>query len=106
MILAMGARRELGIEFDLAKVMRIELGKPGKFDRPMTQEEIIDKLEQRIGHEGRVIFENFVREMQRLEARQQVEQQQQQRQQQEQERRQQRQHHAGAAMEIRKSTNW
>jgi hypothetical protein len=44
--------------------MRIELGKPGEFDRPMTPEEIIDKLEQRIGHEGRVIFENFVREMQ------------------------------------------
>jgi hypothetical protein len=73
--------------------MRIELGKPGEFDRPMTPEEIIDKLEQRIGHEGRVIFENFVREMQRLEARQQVEQQQQQ--QQEQERRQQRQQDAG-----------
>ena len=57
----------------LAKVMRIELGKPDEFDRPKTPEEIIDKLEQRIGHEGRVIFENFVREMQRLEARQQVE---------------------------------
>jgi hypothetical protein len=66
----------------LAKVMRIELGKPGEFDRRMTPEEIIDKLEQRIGHEGRVIFENFVREMQRLEARQQLEQQQQQQQQQ------------------------
>ena len=58
----------------LAKVMRIELGKPGEFDRPMTPEEIIDRLEQRIGHEGRVIFENFVRDMQRLEARQQMEQ--------------------------------
>ena len=67
---------------------KIELGKPGEFDRPMTPEEIIDRLEQRIGHEGRVIFENFVREIQRLEARQQVEQQQQQ--QQEQERRQER----------------
>jgi hypothetical protein len=79
----------------LAKVMRIELGKSGEFDRRMTPEEIIDKLEQRIGHEGRVIFENFVREMQRLEARQQVEQQQQQRQQQEQERSQERQQDAG-----------
>ena len=38
----------------LAKVMRIELGKPGEFDRAMTPEEIIDRLEQRIGHEGRV----------------------------------------------------
>ena len=84
--------------------MRIELGKPGEFERRATPEEIIAKLEQRIGHEGRVIFENFVREMQRLEARQQVEQLQQQ--QQEQEPRQQRQHRAGAAMTIRKSTNW
>src|SRR5262245_2894569 len=61
----------------LAKLMRIELAKPDEFDRPKTPEEIIGKLEQRIGPEGRVIFENFVREMQRLEARQQVEQQQQ-----------------------------
>jgi hypothetical protein len=78
--------------------MRIELGKPGEFDRPMTPEEIIDRLEQRIGREGRVIFENFVREMQRLEAHQQVEQQQQQ--QHEQERRQQQpQDAAGGAIE-------
>src|SRR5215471_1990406 len=74
----------------LAKVMRIELGKSGEFERRATPEEIINKLEQRIGPEGRVIFERFVKEMQRLEARQQVEQQQQQRQQQERERRQQR----------------
>ena len=74
----------------LAKVMRIELGKPGEFERRATPEEIIDKLEQRIGHEGRVIFENFVREINRLEAEQQLEQQQQQ---QEQERRQQRRQH-------------
>jgi hypothetical protein len=61
----------------------------------MTPEEIIDKLEQRIGHEGRVIFENFVREMQRLEARQQLEQQQ--LQQEEQERRQRRRQHHGVS---------
>ena len=83
----------------LAKVMRIELGKPGEFDRPKTPEEIIDKLEQRIGPQGRIIFENFVREMNRLEAEQQLEQQERQqeeeRQQQEQRRQQQqqRQHH-------------
>ena len=52
-------------------------------------------LEQRIGHEGRVIFENFVRAMQRLEARQQLEQQQ--LQQQEQERRQRRRQHHGVS---------
>ena len=57
----------------LAKVMRIELGKPGEFDRPPTPEEIIDKLEQRIGPKGRIIFENFVREINRLQAEQQLE---------------------------------
>ena len=59
----------------LAKVMRIELGKPGEFDRPPTPEEIIDKLEQRIGPKGRIIFENFVREINRLQAEQQLEEQ-------------------------------
>jgi hypothetical protein len=77
----------------LAKVMRIELGKPGEFGRPQTPEEIIDKLEERIGPKGRIIFENFVREINRLQAEQQLEQQQ--HQQHEQERRRQlRQHHA------------
>ena len=42
----------------LAKVMRIELGKPGEFDRPMTPEEIIDRLEQRIGHLANKILED------------------------------------------------
>jgi hypothetical protein len=48
----------------LAKVMRIELSKPGEFDRARTPEEIIDKLEERIGPKGRIIFENFVRDKQ------------------------------------------
>jgi hypothetical protein len=52
--------------------MRIELGKPGEFDRPKTPEEIIEKLEQRIGSKGREIFENFVREINRLQAEQQA----------------------------------
>jgi hypothetical protein len=76
----------------LAKVMRIELGKPGEFDRPMTPEEIIDKLEQRIGPKGRIIFENFVREINRLQAEQQERQQEEERQQQEQRRQQQQRH--------------
>ena len=66
----------------LAKVMRIELGKPGEFDRPKTPEEIIDKLEQRIGPKGRILFENFVRQINQLQAEQQLEQQQQQQQEQ------------------------
>ena len=77
----------------LARVMRIELGKPGEFDKPKTPEEIIDKLEERIGPKGRVNFENFVRQINQLQAEQQLEQQQQQQQEQER-RRQRRQHHA------------
>jgi hypothetical protein len=80
----------------LAKVMRIELGKPGELDRPKTPEEIIDKLEQRIGPKGRIIFENFVRQINQLQAEHQLEeqerQQEQERQRQEQGR-QQRQRH-------------
>jgi hypothetical protein len=55
--------------------MRIELGKPGEFDRPKTPEEIIDELEQRMGPKGRIIFETFVREINRLQAEQQSEEQ-------------------------------
>jgi hypothetical protein len=55
--------------------MRIELGRPGEFNRPKTPGEIIDELEQRIGPNGRIIFENFVREINRLQAEQQLEEQ-------------------------------
>ena len=59
----------------LARVMRIELGMPGEFERPRTPEEIIDKLEDRIGPKGRKLFEDFVREINKLQAEQQLEQQ-------------------------------
>jgi hypothetical protein len=62
----------------LARVMRIELGKPGEFERQQTPEEIIDKLEERIGPKGRALFEDFVREINKLQAEQQLEQQRQQ----------------------------
>ena len=52
--------------------MRIELSKPSEFERPRTPEEIPDKLEERIGSKGREIFENFVREINRLQAEQQA----------------------------------
>ena len=44
-----------------------ELG--GEFERPRTPEQILDKLEERIGSKGREIFENFVREINRLAGR-------------------------------------
>jgi hypothetical protein len=83
--------------------MRIELGKPGEFERPRTPEEIIDKLEERIGPKGRALFEGLVRKINMLQAEQQQEEQ---RQQEQEQLRQHRQHHAESAMAIRKSTNW
>jgi hypothetical protein len=56
----------------LAKVIRWEIGEPGAFDRPRSPEEVMDRLEQRIGPEGRKLFERFLREVQQLEERQQL----------------------------------
>jgi hypothetical protein len=33
----------------------------GEFDRSLTPEEIMDKLEKRVGPEGRKLFEQFLR---------------------------------------------
>ena len=56
----------------LSKVMRWEVGEPGAFERPRSPEEVMDRLEQRIGPEGRKLFEGFLREVQQLEERQQL----------------------------------
>src|SRR6516164_2679120 len=56
----------------LAKVIRWEIGEPGAFDQPRSPEEVIERLEQRIGPEGRQLFERFLREVQQLEERQQL----------------------------------
>jgi hypothetical protein len=66
----------------LARIIKWEFGPVGAFDRPRTPEEIIDKLEERIGPKGRVLFEDFVRKINMLQAEQQLEQQQQQEQEQ------------------------
>jgi hypothetical protein len=87
----------------LARIIKWEFGPAGAFDRPRTPEEIIDKLEERIGPKGRALFEDFVRKINMLQAEQQLEQQ---KQQEQEPLRQQRQHHAESAMAIRKSTNW
>jgi hypothetical protein len=70
----------------LARIIKWEFGPAGAFDRPRTSEEIIDKLEERIGSKGRDIFEEFVRKINMLQAEQQLEQQQQQEREQEQRR--------------------
>ena len=56
----------------LAKVIRWEIGDPGAFDRPRSPEEVVERLERRIGPEGRKLFERFLREVQQLEERQQL----------------------------------
>jgi hypothetical protein len=38
------------------KVIRWEVGQANEFDRTLTPEEIMDKLEQRVGPEGRKLF--------------------------------------------------
>ena len=41
--------------------------------RTMTPEEIMDKLEERVGPEGRKLFEQFLRKVNKLQAQQQLE---------------------------------
>jgi hypothetical protein len=58
----------------LSKVMRWETAADaGGFDRAMTPDEIMDKLEKRVGPEGRKLFEQFLRTVSKLQARQQSE---------------------------------
>jgi hypothetical protein len=54
----------------LSKVMRWEVGEAGAFDLPNTPEEVMDRLEQRIGPQARKLFERFLRKVQKLEEQQ------------------------------------
>ena len=45
----------------MSKVIRWEVGVAGEFDRALTPEEIMDRLEKRVGPEGRKLFERFLR---------------------------------------------
>jgi hypothetical protein len=53
----------------LALVQAAELDQPRPFERQYTPEEVIARLEQRVGPEGRRLFENFLRKVKRLERR-------------------------------------
>jgi hypothetical protein len=53
----------------LALVQSAELGQPRPFERLYTPEEIIAKLEERIGYEGRQLFEDLLGKVKRLESR-------------------------------------
>jgi hypothetical protein len=52
----------------LARIIKWEIGTPGAFDRPRSLEEIMAKLEERIGPEGRKLFEQFLKKVNKLGA--------------------------------------
>jgi hypothetical protein len=51
----------------LALLEAAELDQPKPFERQHTREEVVAKLEERVGPEGRRLFENFLRKVKRLE---------------------------------------
>ena len=57
----------------LARIIRWDVDPTGAFDRTLSPEEIMDKLEQRVGPEGRKLFEQFLRKVNKLQAQQQLE---------------------------------
>jgi hypothetical protein len=58
----------------LSKVIRWETADIGALDeRGLTPDEIMDRLEQRVGPEGRKLFEQFLRKVNKLQAQQQLE---------------------------------
>ena len=50
----------------LSKVIKWDAGEGAMFDQTLTPEEIMDKLEQRVGPEGRKLFERFLRDVNEL----------------------------------------
>ena len=57
----------------LSKVIRWDVGVAGEFDRSLTPEEIMDRLEKRVGPEGRKLFEQFLRKVNKLQMQQHLE---------------------------------
>jgi hypothetical protein len=57
----------------LARIIRWEIGGPGEHERARTPEEIMAKLERKVGPEGRKIFERFLAQAARLQEKQQLE---------------------------------
>ena len=58
----------------MTKVIRWETGADAaSFSRTLTPDQIMDKLEERVGPEGRKLFEQFIRQVNVLQAKQQLE---------------------------------
>jgi hypothetical protein len=56
----------------LARILKWDVDPTGAFDRRLSPEEIMDKFEERVGPEGRKLFESFLRQVNELQARQQL----------------------------------
>ena len=54
----------------LARILKLEVGALGAFDRPRSPEEVMDKLEERVGPEGRKLFEKFLEQVNKLQEQQ------------------------------------
>jgi hypothetical protein len=50
----------------LANTIRWDTGTEEMFDGALTPDEIMDKLEERVGPEGRKLFERFLRDVNKL----------------------------------------
>jgi hypothetical protein len=57
----------------LARIIKWDLDPTGARDRTLSPEEIMNKLEARVGPEGRKLFESFLRQVNELQARQELE---------------------------------
>ena len=57
----------------MSKVIKWDAGEAAMFDQTLTPEEIMDKLEQRVGPKGRKLFEQFLRKVNELHAQQYLE---------------------------------
>jgi hypothetical protein len=57
----------------LAKIIRWETAEELLSEGGMTPEEIMEKLEERVGPQGRKLFEDFLRKVNKLQAQQQLE---------------------------------
>jgi hypothetical protein len=57
----------------LSRVIKWDAAETDMFDKTLSPEEIMDKLEERVGPEGRKLFERFLRDVNELGARRHLE---------------------------------
>jgi hypothetical protein len=57
----------------LSRVIKWEDVSERAFDRTLTPDQIMDRLEERVGPEGRKLFERFLKQVNILQAKQQLE---------------------------------